>query len=403
MSHLSQEPLPINQTRRKLTVFLAAPPGDGLRTTRDYFREYVKPVLVAAALDYDVIEGRKEGDVRYGAAEQIRRLRRKNGEAIQGPNDEMLDPERLIESTRTRMSVQEEPGPRGDLVIGRHTWKEYVRGIHEGWLGPIHQPASPQEEQSPPSQTGPSLTQESQSSTFGENSEPQKNSQNENAKSADEQSPGNPENAQNGEPDAVDERASYLPTSAYTTSSLAPTAPHVFEASIAIPQPHILGFFNTPIRIYRYLNQRSLADMVGHETAAIALAMSVPYDQHTKSNARSSTDLSAKPISTLEITDPVEIDGNKSSQFDLQSVLQHEEKEWHKSIHKPRDDGRERTWLEDIVVDKRIAEKMRNFRLGQAEEERAERLTRGVEKPLHDQGESEDRKVLIGNLDDAEA
>jgi hypothetical protein len=34
-------------------------------------------------------------------------------------------------------ALTDEPGPKGDLVIGRHTWKEYIRGLHEGWLGPL--------------------------------------------------------------------------------------------------------------------------------------------------------------------------------------------------------------------------------------------------------------------------
>lgn len=58
----------------------SAPPGDGLRAAREHFHEYVKPILVAGAVDWEVIEGRKEGDVRAGLAAKIRRLRRRNGE-----------------------------------------------------------------------------------------------------------------------------------------------------------------------------------------------------------------------------------------------------------------------------------------------------------------------------------
>ena len=112
-----------------------------MRPSRDYFRQYIKPVLVAAAIDYDVIEGRREGEVRYGTAEQIRRLRRKRGEA--STQQEEPDVETAIETIREKMQIREEPGIKGDLVLGRHTWKEYVRGLHEGWLGPIDKPETP--------------------------------------------------------------------------------------------------------------------------------------------------------------------------------------------------------------------------------------------------------------------
>ncbi|KAI5283860.1 mitochondrial import inner membrane translocase subunit tim54, partial [Ascosphaera acerosa] len=53
VAHVAREPLPPNELRRRLTVVLAAPPGDGLRSARDFFKEYVKPILVAGALDYE--------------------------------------------------------------------------------------------------------------------------------------------------------------------------------------------------------------------------------------------------------------------------------------------------------------------------------------------------------------
>ncbi|KKK16212.1 hypothetical protein AOCH_003718 [Aspergillus ochraceoroseus] len=143
VAHLSKEALPIEETRRKLTVFLSAPPGDGLRTAREHFKEYVKPILVAAALDYNVIEGRREGDVRAAFAEQIRKQRRRAGEPSSVTTETTV--EDVVAEARKSIGVKEEPGPRGDLVIGRHTWKEYIRGLHEGWLGPLDPPQPPVE------------------------------------------------------------------------------------------------------------------------------------------------------------------------------------------------------------------------------------------------------------------
>ena len=91
VAHISQQKLDIRQMPRKMTVFLSAVPGDGIGSSRQYFKEYVKPILVAASMDYEVIEGRKEGDVRYGTAEQIRRLRRKKGEKGNSDTEPEMD------------------------------------------------------------------------------------------------------------------------------------------------------------------------------------------------------------------------------------------------------------------------------------------------------------------------
>src|SRR2546423_13753441 len=42
VSHLSEEPIEVNTLPRRLTVFLAAPPGDGLSPSRELFKQYVK-------------------------------------------------------------------------------------------------------------------------------------------------------------------------------------------------------------------------------------------------------------------------------------------------------------------------------------------------------------------------
>ncbi len=143
------------QMPRRITVFLSAPPGDSLRAAREHFHEYVKPLLVAGAMDWDVIEGRKEGDVRAGLAEKIRKRRRKagekppknaEGEAPEGGED-------LVEELRGSAGIKDWQGVQGDLVLGRHTWKEYIRGTHEGWLGPLELPPNLSQSSDPPQHT----------------------------------------------------------------------------------------------------------------------------------------------------------------------------------------------------------------------------------------------------------
>lgn len=363
VAHISQQRLPENQMARKITVFLSAPPGDGIRPSRDYFKEYVKPVLVAAAMDYDVIEGRKEGDVRYGTAEQIRRLRRKNGEHSAVPEE--MDTQKAVEQVREKMQITSEPGPRGDLVLGRHTWKEYIRGLHEGWLGPIDPPSEP-------------LPEPESSALVHSTGEPSDSSGQETVHESDGQTDEKKE--QKSEEEKTKKPyppTAYLPISEYASSSLAPTTPAIFEPSQPIYQYHLLGFLKTPIRIWNYLNQRKLADSVGRETAAIVLAASRPYSaSNLEFSEQASYDASPTSIPGVDTAD------NNSGEYEQTSLLAVEEPTWHKSIRKARKAGdeSERVWISDMVLDPRIAERMRRFELDFEEAIRAQRIGNGEEK-----------------------
>jgi mitochondrial import inner membrane translocase subunit TIM54 len=374
VAHIAQQPLQIDQMARKITVFLSAPPGDGMRPSREYFKQYVKPVLVAAAMDYDVIEGRKEGDVRYGTAEQIRRMRRKNGEKGEQAEADVHDSSRAVQQVRDSLGITFEPGAKGDLVLGRHTWKEYVRGIHEGWLGPLD--ALPEPEPLP--------TIESESTT-----EAPVHSIGEPSDGADQQTV----HESSGETDEVKKESekkkteeqkkkpypppSYLLPSEYASSNLAPTTPEVFEPSQPIHQQHLLGFLKTPVRIWNYLNQRHLADRVGRETAAIVLAASRPYstDASTATVLPSADNSSPTASLTDNTTRP-------PSPLEQDLVLAIEESTWHKSVRKPRKEGddSESIWTADMVLDARIADRMRRFELDADEAARAERIGKGEEQ-----------------------
>ncbi|KAK3044332.1 hypothetical protein LTS18_001561, partial [Coniosporium uncinatum] len=118
VEHMAQETLPVNGLQRRVTIILSAPPADGLMFAREHFHEYVKPVLVSSGLDWDVVEGRKEGDVRAGLAEDIRKKRKLNGETSVTGVDEQ-DPEIMVQEARERNGVKEWEGIQGNIVIGR--------------------------------------------------------------------------------------------------------------------------------------------------------------------------------------------------------------------------------------------------------------------------------------------
>ena len=387
VSHLAQEPLTPKELPRKITIFLSAPPGDSLRAAREHFHEYVKPVLVAGAMDWDVIEGRREGDVRAGLAEKIRSIRRRQGELTKARVEEAeKEEEDLLGVLRKNAGIQDWPGAQGDLVLGRHTWKEYIRGLHEGWLGPLDRPPDPTKftpsstssssfattngpssdtstHESPlsdsfvPEETSNATTLSSDASPTTEVSPPALDSENEKKKEENEKSK------------IPVQAPPYIVPSAYLSASLSPSTPETLPPSTTIPHPDILGFLNTPIRIYRFLNRRHLADQTGREVAALVLAThSRPYNANTEFASSNDPDSSPSLDSQL---DGAVVAATKQS-WEQEEALQHEEKDWHKSAWKGDEEAEGRRVLrEPMVLDSRVAGRMRRFDIAAEVEEMA--------------------------------
>lgn len=342
VEHISQETLDTRTMPRKLTVFLESPPTDGLRVAQDHFKDYVKPILVASGLDWDFIQGRKEGDVRAELAEKIRHRRNPPAD----PNDEE-DP---IVRVRRQAGVQDFDGAQGDIVIGRHTWKEYVRGLHEGWLGPLEAPPAPVSApaestdipaEETPADTLPGITIHSS-----------------------EESGDAPKPAEPVKPEKPKQPPPFISTADYSSASLPSQLPNELDPSIPIQFPHILGFLNTPLRMYRFLNARHLQDSIGREIAAIILSTYRPYhDTAPQGDAYAPTSDNSPTEGIVNTTTN-----------EQQAALVDEEKDWHKSVYKRVDGEGERTWLEPIVLDERIASRMRRADLTAEAEERARNI-----------------------------
>ncbi|KAH7130791.1 mitochondrial import inner membrane translocase subunit Tim54 [Dendryphion nanum] len=370
VEHIADETIYEHQLNRKLTIYISAPPADGLVTARDHFNEYVKPILVAAALDWDAVEGRREGDVRAELAEKIRKLRKLNGEQSVEPLEEDL--EVLLGEMRKRSGVVEWDGIPGDIVIGRHTWKEYVRGLHEGWLGPLDPPQSTAENDAALIAETPATAQDSTPTAVADIPPVvvQETTTNPIAATppADDASPttviqGEPETPTEEEKPKEEEKKPkkkkqpppFNTTAEYHTSALSPNCPNALGPAAVIPMPHLLGFFNFPIRMYRFLNKRRVADDIGRETAAAVLAVFRPFDS---------------PAEALEGSND-----DARSQGEQQRMLAHEESDWHKNVRERKNDnGKERVWLDDMVLDSRIAGRMRRFELDSESEHQAQTI-----------------------------
>ncbi|KAH8808332.1 putative mitochondrial import inner membrane translocase subunit tim54 [Xylogone sp. PMI_703] len=335
VEHVAKEPLDPRSMPRKLTIFLESPPSDSLRAAQDHFKEYVKPVLVASGLDWEFIQGRNEGDVRAELAAKIRTLRT--------PPEERGNQEDSIKQARRKAGIKDFEGPAGDIVIGRHTWKEYIRGLHEGWLGPLTEPEqTPQE--LPFQETDKDKGNESQTETSPKDGETPPE-------------PAPPAEDKNKKPPKP---APFISTAEYSSASLPNNIPSEFDPSTPISFPHILGFLNTPRRLYRFLNRRVLADSIGRETAAIILASYRPY--HSIADSSSSFDSNSPQKEGV------------NQEAEQQMALVEEEKEWHKSTRLRKDGEPERTWLEPIVLDPRISSRMRRFELSPEDEARSREI-----------------------------
>jgi len=340
-------------------------------------------------------------------AEKIRKFRRRAGETSQVVEEDST--ESAIVETRRRMGVYEEPGPKGDLVIGRHAWKEYIRGLHEGWLGPLD----------PPSPASPESASFSERTITLPVDESNSESSTDSATDAERKDPNALEKGGKSEESPKSRRPTspFVTPAQYSSRGIPTTLPSTFEGSSPIPFPHILGFLNTPTRLYRFLTKRYLADNVGHDVAALVLAsLTRPYD-----------DGSSYTHSDVNAFDVTSSDGlpAPSTSYEQRDVLEHEEKEWHKSTWKKiegEENYKEREWLDDMVVDPRLASRMRRFVLAPEEELRAERIAEGQEWVLGEEkprcipfwkqmwikygyGEDENaakKRSIIGNLDDEE-
>lgn len=374
VAHKSEETLDAHSLPRRLTIYLAAPPGDGLRAAREHFHEYVKPVLVAASMDWDVIEGRKEGDVRFKTADRVRRRRRAGGEG-----EPLEEADLAVEVMKQKFGQDDVTGVAGDIVIGRHTWKEYVRGLHEGWLGPADAPKEPEmdteagaeklEATHVPGQasvgdaaanTATNLASASTtpaSELTPDEAQPQddKLAEDESKKDTEEEKK-EPEKPKPRHPPAFIKPEDYpsATLSALTPSNIGPSTPVFF--------PHLLGFRNTPIRIYRFLNRRVLADDIGRQVASAVLASHRPY-----TTVSSSDDASAS------------VQGSTS---EVATVSQHEERDWWKTTYREREPHEESVLIEPCVVDERLASRMSRFEMSAEEEARASRIGAGKEGPI---------------------
>ncbi|CAG8505018.1 4584_t:CDS:2 [Diversispora eburnea] len=163
VAHLALEPLDSHDFPPKVIVYLAPPLSDGLHKTRVHFREYVKPILVASAFDYEIVEGPQPGQIRSKVREAIRERRRKeSNKSIQNDNKSSESNEFTNESQfKSSDKISD-----GAIVIGRVGFVEYLQGLNDGcYASLLDQPETGQLKESTTGKSEKSTTGKSEEST----------------------------------------------------------------------------------------------------------------------------------------------------------------------------------------------------------------------------------------------
>lgn len=240
---LGRRALAPGEQLRRVRVYLAPPPNDVLEPSLQQFRNYIKPVLTAAAVDHELVTEERQGFIRSRVAEDVRRLRR--GEAP--------------------------AHTEGALIVGRGAYKEYLSGLQEGLLGPLDPPAEVVEQIAAEARAEEERLQRRRDA---------------NAKSTD----GTDQSAYDTEADYEEDRRARLfrqypvvpPYIALEDLAAAPLAPAVQQTPqdpIAVfREPHLLGILMAPVRIWRWLHERTLAEELGRQAVAVVQEKKRPFE-----------------------------------------------------------------------------------------------------------------------------
>ncbi|PFH54230.1 hypothetical protein AMATHDRAFT_135423 [Amanita thiersii Skay4041] len=129
VKHFSEEATDPLALPRKVTVYGAKWPGDeDYNQCIKHFRKYVKPILVAAAVDYEMIVGKRHGDIARRVAEDTR-LRRRIDLGI----DVDSDYTKVLPTYKPVSEQRQAELDGGIVIVGRPTFKEFMAGLKKGW------------------------------------------------------------------------------------------------------------------------------------------------------------------------------------------------------------------------------------------------------------------------------
>ncbi|KAG9048202.1 mitochondrial import inner membrane translocase subunit tim54 [Tulasnella sp. UAMH 9824] len=129
VKHLGEVDMKPWELPRKVMVYSCKWPGDEeYDRSLKWFKRNVKPILVAAAVDYEFKNGNQYGSLMRAISDEIRDRRRIEA-GLDPPPREIVIPGPPRSPTEKR--DRELAG--GVIIVGRHTFKEYMEGVKRGW------------------------------------------------------------------------------------------------------------------------------------------------------------------------------------------------------------------------------------------------------------------------------
>ncbi|SCV00337.1 LANO_0F06348g1_1 [Lachancea nothofagi CBS 11611] len=337
---LSKEKLAVNERPRKITVFVAPPPSDYLDTSMTIWKRYVKPVLFSSGVDYEIFTEESQGLIRVEVAERIRELRRelikhdaelkwleaegkiwnkfkkaitqgvsrlRSAEELDSEKEKILalkyktdfDYKNLLGVYRenknrnlkivSQDSLVTDPSMSGGVIcIGRGAYKEYIDGLHEGFLGPLDPPQTQKsgatENQETEAQTinPPAKEQSSEQENSAEHVEEPGATEEQAATETSEEAPEKPKPLPKPYITAAEYASAKIPSELASSDIIREVEsqiPALFHQPILVlPMPHLVGFLNIPERIYRFYRKRYVADAFCRATASCVLQKVRPFE-----------------------------------------------------------------------------------------------------------------------------
>ncbi|EPX71267.1 TIM22 inner membrane protein import complex subunit Tim54 [Schizosaccharomyces octosporus yFS286] len=256
VAHLAKAPLEPQALPRKVRVYLHGPPGDGIWVAREEFEKYVRPILNAAAVDFEVFESKGEGNLLEQIATSV--WKKRNGIS------EVPEAEKFIKSF-----LKESDEPSVNLLFGRHALKEFLYGIKYAFSDEYNEKVV--NEMKKEQEKAVKLTDSSENSKTSDTSETSE------ANDSNSQQISNSQSSENTEEEQTTPVEDISLCKNLTLNGDVPLG--LVDLIALYPLPHLLGFTNTPRRIYRFFRRRYLAEELGEITKNIVLnleSVSIP-------------------------------------------------------------------------------------------------------------------------------
>lgn len=129
---LSEDTMQPLEHPRKVLVYTAKYPGDNdYEKGLQFFKRYVKPVLVAAAVDYEIVSGTRYGNLARELRDRIHQ-RRRNLAGLESWTTNTT-PGTELPSTLTPAQHLQRELDGGVVLVGRPALKEWAWALKEGW------------------------------------------------------------------------------------------------------------------------------------------------------------------------------------------------------------------------------------------------------------------------------